>query len=160
MAQLIAFLEKGEGRQPTITSPASYMLVIRLLRVLKGKILRRADVFCKKGVLKSFAMYTGKYLCCSHFLIKLVVFSMQLHLKKLILVQMFYCELCRSFRTRFFKYHQSSLKMVPLAININGCNASYQTSLYFPFFLRSNQVNSWQISKFFLVLGFSLPSKH
>ena len=39
MAKLIAFFEKGEGRQPTITCSASYMLVLRQSRVLMRTIL-------------------------------------------------------------------------------------------------------------------------
>ena len=31
------------------------------------------EVFCKKGVLKKFTNFTGKYLCCSLFLTKLQV---------------------------------------------------------------------------------------
>ena len=42
------------------------------------------DVFCKNGVLKSFAIYKRKCLHWSRFLIKLQVFSMQLHLKNLL----------------------------------------------------------------------------
>ena len=37
----------------------------------------RQDVFCKKGVLKSFAICTGKYLPWGLFFIKLQVFSEQ-----------------------------------------------------------------------------------
>ena len=39
MAKLITFLERWEGTQPTITCPASYVLVVRWSRVLKKKIL-------------------------------------------------------------------------------------------------------------------------
>ena len=66
MTMLIAFFEKGEERQLTINCPASYMLVIRRLRVLNRKILWRAEVIAgmcsvlKKGVGKRFALYTGK----------------------------------------------------------------------------------------------------
>ena len=31
----------------------------------------RPEMFCKKGVLKNFAIFTGKHLCWSLFLIKL-----------------------------------------------------------------------------------------
>ena len=41
-----------------------------------------SDVFCKKGVLKGFAIQKGKLLCWVLFLIKLQVFSMQLYQNK------------------------------------------------------------------------------
>ena len=53
----------------------------------------RLEVFCKKGVLRNFAKFTGKHLCQSPFI------------KKEALVQVFSCEFCEILRTRFFKKH-------------------------------------------------------
>ena len=39
----------------------------------------RPEVFCKKDVLKNFAIFTGKHLCHSLFLIKLQAWGLQLY---------------------------------------------------------------------------------
>ena len=39
----------------------------------------RPEVFCKKGVLRSFSKFTGKHLCQSLFLIKLQTPGLQLY---------------------------------------------------------------------------------
>ena len=88
--------------------------------------------FVKKDVLKNFVKYTGKYLCQSLFQMRLQVFSLQLCQKKRL----------RSFPLSFgkknqdtFKYtskqlfleeHWISLKLVPIAIDINVTSANYQ----------------------------------
>ena len=50
----------------------------------------RPDVFCKKGVLRNFAKYTGKHLCQSLFF------------NKEALAQGFSCEFCEIFKNNFF----------------------------------------------------------
>ena len=55
---------------------------------VKGKNCRQ-DVFCKNGAFKSFAEYKRKCLHWSRFLIKLQVFSMQLHPKNLLQYKFF-----------------------------------------------------------------------
>ena len=54
-------------------------------------------MFLKIGVLKSFENFTGKYLYWSLFLINL----MEFYLKK-ISTQVFFCEICDSFKNTFF----------------------------------------------------------
>ena len=49
----------------------------------------RSEVFCKKGVLKNFAKFTGKHLCQSLFFNKFLGF-----MKEETLVQEFSCEFC------------------------------------------------------------------
>ena len=49
----------------------------------------RPAVFCKKGALKNFAKFTGKYLCQSLF-------------KKETLTQVFFCEFCEIFKNIYF----------------------------------------------------------
>ena len=51
--------------------------------IIDKKIFRssRPGVFCKKGVLRNFANFTGKHLCESLFLIKLEAGGLQLYLK-------------------------------------------------------------------------------
>ena len=53
----------------------------------------RPEVFCKKGVLRNFAKFTGKYLCQS------------LLIKKKTLAQMFSCEFCEISKNSFFTEH-------------------------------------------------------
>ena len=50
---------------------------------------RSPEVYCKKGVLKNFAKFTGKHLCQSLFF------------KKETLAQMFSCEFCKIFKSTF-----------------------------------------------------------
>ena len=62
----------------------------------------RLEVFCKKGVLKKFAKFTGKHLCQISFLIKLLVDAYNF-IKKKTLTQVFSCEFSRAFKiTPFF----------------------------------------------------------
>ena len=50
----------------------------------------RPEVFCKKGVLKNFAIFTGKHLCWSLFLIKLQAWKIRnVHRKASVLVSLF-----------------------------------------------------------------------
>ena len=57
-------------------------------------------MFCKKGVLKKFAKYTGKRLYQSLFSDKVAYF-----LKKETLAQAFSCEFCEIFKNCFFIEH-------------------------------------------------------
>ena len=54
----------------------------------------RSEVLCKKGVLKSFAKFTGRRLCQSLFFNKVV--------KKETLTQVFSCEFCEVSKNTFF----------------------------------------------------------
>ena len=58
-------------------------------------------VFCKKGVLKNFAKFTGKDLCQS---VLLLLFAglRSITLKKGTLAQVFSCQFCRNFINIFF----------------------------------------------------------
>ena len=59
-------------------------------------------MFFKIGVLKNFANFTGKHLCCSLFLITLKAWRpVQLHQRETP-TQMFSCEICESFKNAFF----------------------------------------------------------
>ena len=67
MATLIAFFEKGEGRQSTITCPTNYTLVITWSRVLKRKVWWKAEAIAwicsvKKTFLK-FSQYRQENIC-------------------------------------------------------------------------------------------------
>ena len=57
----------------------------------------RPEVFCKKGILKTFAKFTGEHLCQSPFLNKVI--------KKGTLAQVFFCEICVIFKNAFFIEH-------------------------------------------------------
>ena len=50
------------------------------------------EVFCKKGVLRNFANFTGKHLYQSLFLNKVAACNF---IKKQGLAQVFFCELCK-----------------------------------------------------------------
>ena len=58
------------------------------------------EVFCKKCVLKYLAKFTGKHLCQSLFLIKLLPSATLL--KRETLAQVFFCEICKIFKNTFF----------------------------------------------------------
>ena len=59
-------------------------------------------MFCKKGVLKNFAKFTGKHLCQSFFFNKVVSLRPVTLLKKVTLAQVFSCEFCEIFKNIFF----------------------------------------------------------
>ena len=49
-----------------------HLISLALNFILRLKNQRQSpEVFCEKGVLKNFAIFTGKHLCCSFFLIML-----------------------------------------------------------------------------------------
>ena len=78
----------------------------RLLRfVLFCKLIsyrsNRREVFCKKGVVKNFAKFTGKHLLPAFFLIKLQAGGLQLYLKET-RAQVFFCEFCGIFKNTVF----------------------------------------------------------
>ena len=55
------------------------------------------EVFCKKGVLKNFANFTGKYLCWSLFFNKAAVLQPASFLKETP-TQVLSCEVCETFK--------------------------------------------------------------
>ena len=63
------------------------------------------EVFCKKGILKNFANFTGKQLCWSLILIKLQASGQQLY-KKETPTQLFCYENYETFKNIYFKEHQ------------------------------------------------------
>ena len=58
----------------------------------------RAEVFCKKGILKNFTKFTGKHLCQSLFFNK----AAGNFIKKETLAQVFSCEFCKIFKNTYF----------------------------------------------------------
>ena len=64
----------------------------------------RPEVLCKKIVFKNFAIFTGKHLCWSLFLIKLQTSGLQLYQKE-IPTQVFSCEICELFKNTYFEQH-------------------------------------------------------
>ena len=75
-----------------------------LLQWFKDKRMNRSsrpEVFCKKGVLKNFAKFTGKHLCQSSFFNKVAGLRRNF-IKKETLAQVFSCEFCEIFRNTFF----------------------------------------------------------
>ena len=61
----------------------------------------RPEVFCKKGVLRNFAKFTGKHLCQS-LLFNKVVGQACNFIKKDTLAQVFSCEFCEISKSTFF----------------------------------------------------------
>ena len=66
-------------------------------------ISSRSEVFCKKGVLKSFAKFTGKHLCHSLFFNKIAGLRSTALLKKS--AQVFSCEFCEIYKNTLFTEH-------------------------------------------------------
>ena len=62
----------------------------------------RPEVFCKKGVLRNLAKFTGKHLCWSFFLIKLQVWCLATLLIKRLWQKVFSCEFCKISKITFF----------------------------------------------------------
>ena len=62
----------------------------------------RPDMYCKKGVLKHFAKWTGKHLQQSLFFNKVCRLEVYNFFKKDTLAQMFSCEFCKIFKNTFF----------------------------------------------------------
>ena len=58
----------------------------------------RSQMLFKIGILKNFAIFTGKHLCWSFFLIKLQAFRPE----KETPTQVFSCEYCEIFKNTFF----------------------------------------------------------
>ena len=79
------------------------------------------EVFCKKGVLKHFAKFTGKHMCQSLFFNKVAV------LKKETLAQLFSCEFCKIFRNTFFY-------RTPLVAAFDLSHILWWLSLYYNFY--------------------------
>ena len=61
---------------------------------------RRPEVFCKKGVLRNFAKFTGKHLCQSLFFNKVAGLACN-SIKKETLAQVFSCEFCEISKNTF-----------------------------------------------------------
>ena len=64
---------------------------------------RRCSV--RKGVLRNFAKFTGKYLCQSLFLNKVAGLRPAILFKKETLAQVFSCEFCKISKNTFFTEH-------------------------------------------------------
>ena len=62
-------------------------------------------MFCKKGVLRNFAKFTGKHLCQSLFLNIVAGLRPATLLKKETLAQVFSCEFCEFSKNTFFTKH-------------------------------------------------------
>ena len=58
------------------------------------------EVFCRKGVLRNFAKFTGKHLCQSLFFNKVAGGACNF-IKKETLAQVFSCEFCKIFKNTF-----------------------------------------------------------
>ena len=63
----------------------------------------RPEVFCKKGILRNFAKFTGKHLCESLF--NKVAGAACNFIKKETLAQVFFCEFCEICKNTFFTEH-------------------------------------------------------
>ena len=61
----------------------------------------RLEVFCRRGVLRNFAKFTGKHLCQSLFLNKFPGLKLATLLKKEALAQVFFYEICEISKNTF-----------------------------------------------------------
>ena len=62
----------------------------------------RLQMFFKTGVFKNFAIFTGKSLCLSLFLIKSLTWRFATLIKKETPTHVFFCEYCEIFQSNFF----------------------------------------------------------
>ena len=75
-----------------------------LFGILLKQSTSHPEVLCKKGILKNFTKFTGKHLCQSLFLNKIVGQSPVCNpIKKKTMTQVFSCEFCEIFKNTFFK---------------------------------------------------------
>ena len=89
--------------QPVVAYKLYYLQLISFWgtnsgRYRQGSLQHRSsgpEVFCKKGVFKSFGKFTGKHLCLSAFNFT----------KKETLTQVLSCEFCKTFKNTFFIEH-------------------------------------------------------
>ena len=72
---------------------------------MKTKQKHPPEVFCRKGVLRSFAKFTGKHLCHGHFFNKVAGLWPAIFFKKKALVQVFSCEFCKISKNIFSTEH-------------------------------------------------------
>ena len=79
----------------------------------------RSQMFFKIGVLKNFAIFTGKSLCWSLFLIKLLKRNSNTG---------FSCEKCNIFKNTFLTEHLSSTASLSLSVIIPVIPSYYQKS--------------------------------
>ena len=78
------------------------IIYIYLRKVQANFRSSRPEVFCKKGVLRNFAKFTGKHLCWSFFLIKLQVWCLATLLIKRLWQKVFSCQFCKISKITFF----------------------------------------------------------
>ena len=72
----------------------------------------------KTAVLKNFAIFTGKYLCWSLFLITFQALVLQSY-KKEIPTQVFSCEYCETFKNTYFEEHLRTAASLPLYVSVH-----------------------------------------
>ena len=101
-------------------------------------------MFCKKGVLRNFAKFTGKHLCQSIFLNKVL----QLY-KKETLAQVFSCEFCEIFEINFF--HRTPLVAASnvtasLSRNLETFNFFWVPILQTTVWNKCYQISIWLVS--------------
>ena len=85
--KLSLWLKKIVCVTANITRKSHCLKTLRLIRS------NRREMFCKRGVLKKFAKYTGKHQCQSLFF------------KNKTLAQVFFCEFCKILNNTFFIEH-------------------------------------------------------
>ena len=78
------------------------------------------EVFCKKGVLKNFGKFTGKYLCQIFFFKKVGPATL---LKKKRWYCFFLCEFCEIFKNNFYYKTPSSLILIWKDFSISSANS-------------------------------------
>ena len=99
----------------------TYITQVEEKRV-KKKEKRSPEVFCKKGVLKSFAKFPGKHLCQSLFFNKVAGLRPGTLLKKRLWHRCFPVNFAKFLRTSFFIEH-----LRWLLLNKQNAESSFQT---------------------------------
>ena len=89
---------------------------------LSWSVFSSEAVSIKKAVLKNFAIFRGKHLLRSFFLIKLQVWSPVIVLRETP-IQVFPCEYCKIFRNTYFEEHlRTTASAFPSKSMIRGFN--------------------------------------
>ena len=78
------------------------MFVVILLAHIEKRSNSRLQIFSKTGVFKNFAIFTGKNLCWSFFLIKFQNWRPTFFFKKRLQRRFLFCEYCKIFKNSFF----------------------------------------------------------
>ena len=109
----------GRGRNDYVMFVSYYLHKFLKLQISKPKKLcqfqkQSPEVLCKKAVLKNLAIFTGKALCWSPFLIEWHAWRAAILLKETP-TQVFSCDYCKIFKSTYFQENLRTIGPTNLA---------------------------------------------